>query len=619
MNMQQEDNPDRHHLNISFVAILGLMLFCSAATIFWGADRSLGLGDEGVYLLAARYPAEIQQNVSSVYIYTGYLFRLANYNPVEFRLLGVILVCISAFVFWLGLYKFISESYLKVNTVKYLRLSSLFFIEFGALLLYQWFYLTPNYNSLIGMAINISAGSILWGWAQIGNWQKNTKSIILAFIFGGLAIGLALFTKFPAGICLLLLYTLVIVLWREINRYQRIILSGALFAGVTLWFAGHFFFIQPPQIWWQMLKEGWSLYQAFGAYAPQSKYIVYVNELSFFVYSAIEIYWPCYLILCIAFVYNFLKDKDRKFNEKANSHVIFIALLCAVLLSANAGIFIDERKSPIGSIPFYLLFHFAWILLLLTAWIFNFLNQSSRCNPRNNTSVKVNNIIVLGLLVALPIAGSVGTQNPLYNVPLCQASTWFGAIIFLLVILTISERDNLLLRMFSLFSIGAFTASQIIQGYIFDPQTAVTDLFHQVEATEVGNPAKTLKLDMEEHELVNKLSSIAKGSGFKPGGDVIAFNFIPGLVYAIGGRSPGHPTFISGGPKREAYSRLALQYADIERLKKAYVLLDVEPILVESMLTSRGLNFPKGYEKIGAVVSRGTSYSLWKPAYGTKD
>jgi hypothetical protein len=189
-----------------------------------------------------------------------------------------------------------------------------------------------------------------------------------------------------------------------------------------------------------------------------------------------------------------------------------------------------------------------------------------------------------------------------------------------LIFFTVSERDNHWLRLFGILSIGAFTASQIIQGYIYDPQLFIkTDLFQQVEATAVGFPARTLKLDMQTHQLVQELSSIAKANGFQPGGDIIAISFIPGLVYAMGGRSPGHPTFLVGRQGAVDYSRLALQYADIKRLKNAFVLLNVEPVYVESLLTSRGLNFPNGYEEVGTVVSRRVKYSLWKPVNVIKD
>ena len=131
---------------VLITASLGLMFLASLATIFWGADKCLGLGDEGFYFLSARYPDEYQKNVTSVFFYTGFLFRMANFDPMGFRLLGVLAICFSAFIFWVGFYKFLAKSYPVIKTQKYFRVTSLFFIQLGALLNYQWFYMTPNYK-----------------------------------------------------------------------------------------------------------------------------------------------------------------------------------------------------------------------------------------------------------------------------------------------------------------------------------------------------------------------------------------------------------------------------------------------------------------------------------------
>lgn len=601
------------------VTWLGAILICVIITIYWGADRSLGLGDEGIYLLAARHPEEIQQNVSSVYIYTGYLFKLVGFDPVAFRLLGVSLVSASVFLFWIGFYKFASEIYIKLCCFEYFGLYSFLFILLGGLLLYQWFYLTPNYNTLIGIAINVVAGAMLWGFGQISSEREGVKLIAIVFGVGGVAIGLALFTKFPAGISILFICLLTLIVWPSIGFYKRIIFMGALFCGVLFWAIGHFFLFQSLNLWWGMLQEGWGLYQAYGAYSPQSKLVSYVNELILFIGSSVRIFLPAYVLIFIAWVFFKFRQTVDKVGRQGFFILILIVISFSTLLSVKSGVFIDERKSSIEVIPFYLLFHLGWVILLSTVWAFtswshsNIVSKAACQEEMQNRNVDSKIIIVLGLLVALPLAGSMGTQNPIYNVPLTHASTWFGAILILLVFSTKDQFNSLWLRMAGIFSISAFTGSQIIQGYIFDPQTAVVNLHHQVVMTEVGSPVSVLKLDEQEHRLVNELFKKAKAHGFKAGDDIIAFDFIPGLVFALGGKSPGHPTFVVGSREREAYSSLALKFADIGRLKNSYILLDIEPVYVEKLLAMRGINFPKDYVLIATVESRGKNYSLWKP------
>ena len=103
-------------------------------------------------------------------------------------------------------------------------------------------------------------------------------------------------------------------------------------------------------------------------------------------------------------------------------------------------------------------------------------------------------------------------------------------------------------------------------------------------------------------------------NGFRKGDDVIALSYIPGLVYAIGGVSPGHPTFISSsvGPSNK-YTEIALGYADIERLKKAFVIVNTEPDPVIALLQNRGLEFPIQYKHLDNIKYLSTYYSVYKP------
>lgn len=524
--------------SLLLVGILAGFLIAVITTILWGVDRTLGLGDEGIYLLAARYPEEIQQHVSSVYIYTGYIFKIVGYDPVAFRLLGVTLVCISAAILWLGYYNFICNSIATIKRFKYFAIYSLFFTLLGALLLYQWFYLTPNYNTLIAIAINISAGFVLWGFDLVSRHEGKFKSIYLIFIIAGVAVGLSLFTKFPAGFSIFTVYAFVFLIWPKLNLKERFYYFSAFLCGIFLWALFHYLFIQSPRIWWGMLNEGWSLYQAYGAYSPYSKLIAYVFEFIDYLKSSVYIYMPIYFGIfatwMIFYIYRFAG------GMKNINHFLFllIVFLAASLLSIKSGVYIDERHRPNGEIPFYLLFHLGWIILLTVLIAFSIWNKTNIKNANIigyiNNKIDLKIIITVCLLIALPIAGSTGTANPIYNLPLCHAATWFAAILILLEYLTLDDSKSVWLRIICMISVGSFTTSQIIQGYIFNPQTNGRNLHYQVNPTNIGYPSTVLKLDIGESNLIAELSLAAKSNGFKMGDDIIAFNFIPGVVYAMG-------------------------------------------------------------------------------------
>jgi len=235
---------ERSANTIALIALY-LMLLSSIATIYWAMDKSLGLGDEGVYLLSARFPEDVLQNVSAVYVYTGLLFRISDYDPVAFRLAGMVLILAAAFIFWIGFDRFFKLSS-KSLEIKFVRSYSLAFVLMGAMLYYQRFFATPNNYTLTAIAVNIFAGTLLLGLSLLSQWSENKKTILVIFSITGLSLGLAFFNKLTTGVSLVLLYCLLIYLYQSISVRQKAIISIAMFFGVGVWFSGHFLLVLPP-------------------------------------------------------------------------------------------------------------------------------------------------------------------------------------------------------------------------------------------------------------------------------------------------------------------------------------------------------------------------------------
>lgn len=617
-------NLGRSANTIALIA-LSVMLLSSVATIFWAANKSLGLGDEGVYLLSARFPEDVLQNVSAVYVYTGFLFRLVDYDPVEFRLVGLLLILAAALIFWIGFDRFFQLGNKTVG-IKYVRPYSLIFLLIGAMLYYQWFFATPNNYTLTAIAVNIFSGTLLLGLSLLAKWKESRKSIFVIFSLTGLSLGLAFFTKITTGISLVSLYCILIYLYQSISARQKAIISIVVFLGIGVWFSGHFILVLPPEQSWQMFKEGWALYQSFGVHVPRLKIFLYSAEIFNLFYFSLKIFWPSYIIIVSIFTYSFVRRKNNNISENIESGLLLFALTVAAFLSVSPGIHIDERLTTDKSIPFYVVFHLAWVLLLLAIVAYKLWRDKTKVLGRSMavveggfTCISKNNTTILISLIVLPIAGAVGTANPIFNVTGFYSVPWFGAIFLLLLTLVVRSRNNWLLPT-GVVLISAFTTSQIIQGSIFNPQQIPTSLNHQVVPTNVGFPLRTLKLDVQTHALVDQLALIAKDNGFQQGDDIVAISYLPSIVYAMGGRSPGHPAFLTGSKAAVDYSKLALQFADIARLRKSLVLINIGEGDAAEILSSRGLDFPGGYKNIGTVDSTSaygakSSYSLWKPVH----
>ncbi len=602
--------------NLLGLIALAVMSVAAMATIVWGLDRGLGLGDEGVYLLSARYPEDIRQNVSAIYNYTGFIFKLVNYSPQFFRLAGLVLLVLSSVVFWLGMYQLLTGMVEK-SRLKLARWYSLAFIIIGALLYYQWFFPTPNNYTLNSVALNFFAGALLLGLSFLGVRGSFSRMAFISLAISGAALGAAFFIKVSSGFCLLIIACFVLSCWK-CDGLAKVKAFASFFAGVAAWLLLHFGLVLSPNDSWLMFKDGWALYQAFGVHVPGIKIFLYLNEIILLLYSALMFFWPCHLLLVISRILRPVLCRGKAYKASYDASVVILAVFIAISLTAAHGIGGINQPALVGGIPGYILFALAWALLLVVATLY-FASVNGLKFAISNYKFYGNHVVVVLALLGMPVAAAIGTANPIYNVVSFYSVPWFGAIFVLLIF---AEKNMTQGRPWitqsCLLVVGLFTAIQIINGYVYNPQQIPTDVRQQNVETVVGFPEQVLKLDAQTSGLINKLAAIAKEHGFEKGDDIIAISYLPSLVYALGGRSPGHPAFLTGSEASLNYSRMALQFADMDRVKASLVLINSDELAAASILSSRGLDFPAAYENVGTVEYTSAYgakdiFSLWKP------
>ena len=86
-----------------------------------------------------------------------------------------------------------------------------------------------------------------------------------------------------------------------------------------------------------------------------------------------------------------------------------------------------------------------------------------------------------------------------------------------------------------------------------------------------------------------------KAAGFEPGDPVIALDFMPGLVYALGGHSPGFPFFAADKPAQNCWA--------IERAPEAATpfLLLGQDMLLEQHACIRAFAFPEDFRLVAVL------------------
>lgn len=606
----------RNAFNVLPLSIFGAGLLITISVVLWAADKGLGFGDEGIYLLASRYPGEIQQNVSAIFSFTGHLFKLINYNPILYRQAGVVLVILSAVVFWYGFLKLLLALQSEAVRIQYLNYYSLLFVVAGCLLHYQWSYLTPSYYTLTAVVVNLFAGCIFIGLAGLDPTRKKLSPYIAYFV-AGIIFGLTLFFKFPTAIPLLFCAIALTFLQADVALFVRLRLLISILCGFLVWLVIYFSFEQTPTRTLELFKEGWTLYQTLGHHNPIDKLLTYPKDLLVLLYTALFEYWPCYLMIALGAGAGVAFNKVSCFPKAQRFWRLLIwgVVVLALVISFDDGLNVEVPDrfltSPVeGRTRPYLAFELAWILLLGVLYLLGSYKIDSKFFYLDKTL-----LFFLFLLIA-PVTGSLGTSNPVFNVIQFYAVPWFGAIFLLLTILIVRTGAGGGLMAIVVIGVSTYVCSHVVQGGTFAPaQLKPLSLYDQSVPTPVGNPAYILNLDTETSSVVQKLSIAAKANGFQPGDDIIAFREIPGLVYALGGRSPGHPVYPCCLSERaNAYTRQALTFSDPARLKKSFVLLDVDPTLdIPSILGSVGINFPADYQIVTRVNGLGRNFIMYRP------
>lgn len=593
-------------------------LFVTAFTLFWQTDRGLGLADEGIYILASRYPEEIQQNVSTIYTYLGGTFELVNYSLAAFRSVWIAIMLLSSIVLWFGFYRILNQLQDAASRIGSAKALSFSLVAAGTLLHYLWSYVTPSYYTVTAVSVNLFTGLVLVSLAFTED-MKNGRACFFSVI-AGIVLGATLFFKFPTAFLMVVMATMLLALWRGIGVpvKGRIFLSGVI--GFIAWFAIYGIFVQNLGTAWRMFQEGWTLYQTLGFHSPSAKLLAYPKESAILLYTGFSLFLPSYLLLVPAYLLQRRASSKSQSEKLARGVASFViaAILMAVVISGMDGFSVATaerfKTAPVAgrTLP-YLAFAIAWILLLLAVWLVLFRRKMA-------PGTRLKNVwLTILVLSAMPFAGSVGTSNPIYNVIAFYAAPWF-CVIFMLLALIHREDPKIIgsiVLPMSTLVIGAYACSQVVQGSIFQPaQLKGHNMLEQTVATQVGEPPIILKLDPDTHELVTKLSEAAKSLGFVRGADIIAFNELPSLVYALGGRSPGHPVFpCCLGAGKNAYSKMALTFAPRERLEKSLVLVDETKLAdISEILNSVGLRFPENYHPPLRVMALwGREYTFYKP------
>ncbi len=239
------------------------------------------------------------------------------------------------------------------------------------------------------------------------------------------------------------------------------------------------------------------------------------------------------------------------------------------------------------------------------------------------------------VLLVLPFAGAVGTGNRIYVNMVYVLAPWFA---FLALTLSLASLPVILSFSGDVLkaSLAVLCAVQIVAGSLTAPYRLDGGLPSQVVPTDVGFPATSLRLDPDDASFFRKLRSMAASCGFKPGDNVLMFFDGPGIVFALGGRSPGIPWYSAAYPGSRAVAERSLRAVGVEQVAKSLLIVvpketlgrigpPSERIATEEWLHGLGplgIHYPANYNLCGSVTIpyawSKQELKMWYPALKEK-
>ena len=601
----------RHAAIVGAAAGIVSTLLCGAwAYLAWIGRRGFDVTDEGYYLLASQHPEDVLAWANAGHVYTALLYRMVGGDVVALRLLGLILLAGGGHVLALGLVAQLDRLGLAVGMARAHRVLVWAFVQIGVLLYYNLRLMTPSFNLLNAAALNGATGTLLLGLGRLGPPGGHTARAGAAFAASGACLGLSFFCKFPSGLSALGLFASTVLLWPGATGNARRRAAGWLLAGACAWALLHFALLQRPDAWWSMVHAGIVWLQIAVPTVGVTALWTYAATLAATIAAALRAFGPVLLAtpLLLGAAHVVAKRHGATWPRGAALAAVLIATAVFAYRHAyhhEGGLFGDRFAE----------FYAGFLLVLLVALVPTAWRQRRRaCAPAARA------FLLAALLGLLPLAGAVGTADPITVVMTWHLAPLFGLLLLLLVALAPPRRDPLVAPL-GLVLVALFATSQVLSRgtvRLWHHRSPVT---HQTVPTPVGVPPTTLLMSPADAGLVRRLQQVAVTCGFQPGDDVLAFYNLPGLVYAIGGRSPGTPWFLARGFGTRHHARARVAAARIldalprERIARAFILTNVRGSRHFPDAAALGRRFPDEYERCAArpISMKRWGIGLWRP------
>jgi hypothetical protein len=590
-------------------AVIAVAFLATVLIAGWSAPRGFDFLDSGVYYLEYKYPDDVADTHTTYRLFARPFYLLVGESIIGFRWVSWLLLWAAAGFFGWAWWRF--HRALEPDAARGYSTSAsvgLFVLVSGSAHAIKPAALT--YNSLNLIAVCVALG--LLGWAAARLQQDRADRLAVPLLVGAALVAAVDLLIKPTTAAFLLAvvvgYGFLSPALPAPTRRRLIWLSlaaGGATALVMLVIVGGF----GPL--WVRARDVWGILQN-DAFMQElnTRTLREFRELGTLLWQ--DLRWVAAVVLGATVGAWLLRGDARRQRAFAGGAALVILGVWGYR-AGEAGLWRGSHTLyELGIVArFYLgLALPISVLALLSVWL--------RPTGVRRWSIAAQKTLAWGLLLVTPFAGAYGSTTSMYLNGAIYAVCWLGIILLATMELVRRWQAPWLGGVVQVLVAG-FAVAHVYHGQIQMPYMNPRPLWEQTVRTELGTRGAHLLLDQPTSDVINETRRILTAHGFQPGDDIFCFFNIPGLVYAVGGRSPVIPWYFGriyvGNPIEEWY----MQRAGEERRRNAWVMTQAEVTQFREHFVRGGINFPDGYEEIGALRNpqSGLEVKLWKPVAPT--
>jgi hypothetical protein len=579
--------------------VVAIALACCWAMLVWASGRGFDRQDEGYYLLALSDPDSFRSVTDYGYVWAP-LYRLLGGDIAGLRIAGAAILQACGLLFAAMLWRFAGLG----ETAARFRIISVAALSLCAFWQYTGWLATPNYNilNLCGLLL-FFAGLMGAGVDRSGRAPSVAQLMApIVLVAAGLALtALAKPTTFVAA-------AVVGVAWIVLVRPPRplfcavavAVLTGAILLVAVLMISGG------VGAYLETKAAAFNEFQARPNNRLDAARIVgaVTRPLAPSGWGKIAAIAPPVIVLFSAgLIWAWTAASPRRDRAKAalGWSALGVIGVATAWLRAGDGL---EPESWKGFLAWYLVLA---IPLAVSIGLFAWPMRHGLTAERRRA------LIVAVILLLTPVVYSVGT-NALLVLHMSGAIIFWAAAAVMVIGQAPADRRPTMLGGLAVLCVVATLG--VLVGTLIAPKKTGWPLSAPAQTAALGPDGARLAVEPETARYYGALRAMAQAHGFAPRTPVIDLaGYGPGGVFVLGGRPAGDARNLHAEPRGAPVQ--IMNWGDAADLRRAWVVTSDRdgPGEAQKVLASRGLNFPDGYEKVGAAEHARTGWreTLWKP------